>query len=125
VLHPEFRALATEVGNTLIYAASKTRGQPSNAIYLMGGVARYPRVASSIEGLVSMPVEVLNPFTVSPRAPMRPCSGLDPMPASHGGRSRGCAGARHMVDLSRRITACAPPARMAAWLGHAAPASSC
>jgi type IV pilus assembly protein PilM len=64
VLRPEFSALAGEVAQTLIYAASKTRGQSVERIYLMGSAARYPRIASLIEGLVSMPVEVLNPFTV-------------------------------------------------------------
>ncbi len=64
VLRPEFSALAGEVAQTLIYAASKTRGQSVERIYLMGSVARYPRIASLIEALVSMPVEVLNPFTV-------------------------------------------------------------
>lgn len=64
VLRPEFAALAAEVGNTLIYAASKTRGLSVERIYLMGSVARYPNVAHAVEGLVSLPVEVLNPFTV-------------------------------------------------------------
>lgn len=64
VLRPEFLALAGEVAQTLIYAASRTRGRSVERIYLMGSVARYPRVASLIEGLVSMSVEVLNPFSV-------------------------------------------------------------
>ena len=69
VLRPEFSALAGEVAQTLIYAASKTRGQSVERIYLMGGVARYPGVGSLIGGLVSMPVEVLNPFTVFSAGP--------------------------------------------------------
>ncbi len=69
VLRPEFSALAGEVAQTLIYAASKTRGQSVERIYLMGGIARYPRIASLIEALVSMPVEVLNPFTVFTAGP--------------------------------------------------------
>lgn len=64
VLRPEFSALSGEVAQTLIYAASKTRGKSVERIYLMGSVARYPQVASMVEALVSMPVEVLNPFTV-------------------------------------------------------------
>lgn len=64
VLRPEFSALAGEVAQTLIYAASRTRGQSVERIYLMGGVARYPHIGSLIEGLVSTPVEVLNPFGV-------------------------------------------------------------
>ena len=64
VLRPEFAGLAGEVGRTLIYAASKTRGQSVERIYLMGSIARYPGIAGLVEALVSMPVEVLNPFSV-------------------------------------------------------------
>lgn len=69
ILRPEFAALAGEVSRTLIYAASKTRGQSVERIYLMGSVARYPGVAGLLEQLVSMPVEVLNPFSVYSAAP--------------------------------------------------------
>lgn len=64
VLRPEFAALADEVNKTLIYTASKTRGQSVERIYLLGSVARYPGVADLIHGLVSMPVAVFNPFNV-------------------------------------------------------------
>ena len=64
VLAPEFAALAAEVGKTLVYAASKTRGQSVERIYLTGSVARHPGVARLLEDLVKMPVEVLDPFTV-------------------------------------------------------------
>ena len=36
VLRPEFAALAAEVNKTLIYTASKTRGQSVERIYLLG-----------------------------------------------------------------------------------------
>ncbi len=64
VLRPEFAALAAEVNKTLIYTASKTRGQSVERIYLLGSVARYPGVAELVQGLAAMPVEVFNPFSV-------------------------------------------------------------
>jgi len=64
VLRPEFATLAGEVTQTLIYAASKTRGQSVERIYLMGSAARYPGIAGLLQAMISMPVEVLNPFAV-------------------------------------------------------------
>jgi type IV pilus assembly protein PilM len=69
VLGPEFATLAAEIGKTLVYAASKTRGQSVERIYLTGSVARHPGVAALLEALVQMPVEVLDPFTVFTAAP--------------------------------------------------------
>jgi type IV pilus assembly protein PilM len=62
VLRPEFTALADEVNKTLIYTASVTRGSSVEQSYLLGSVARYPQVASFMQNLLSVPVEVLNPF---------------------------------------------------------------
>jgi type IV pilus assembly protein PilM len=64
VLRPDFAALAAEVNKTLIYTASKTRGQSVERVYLLGSVARYPGVAGMVQRLVSMPVEVVNAFSV-------------------------------------------------------------
>jgi type IV pilus assembly protein PilM len=62
VLRPEFAALADEINKTLIYTASVTRGSSVEQSYLLGSVARYPQVASFMQNLLSVPVEVLNPF---------------------------------------------------------------
>lgn len=62
VLRPEFAALSDEVNKTLIYTASVTRGSSVEQSYLLGSVARYPQVASFMQNLLSVPVEVLNPF---------------------------------------------------------------
>ncbi len=62
VLRPEFASLAEEVNKTLIYTASVTRGSSVEQSYLLGSVARYPHVASFMQNLLSVPVEVLNPF---------------------------------------------------------------
>ena len=80
VLRPEFMTLAAEVNKTLIYTASKTRGQSVERIYLLGSVARYPDAANLVQELVSIPVEVVNPFkafTARPDAAV--LSELDPI----------------------------------------------
>jgi type IV pilus assembly protein PilM len=66
VLRAEFAALTAEVNKTLIYTASKTRGRTVDKIYLLGSVARYPGIAGLLGELLSMPVEVLDPFSIFP-----------------------------------------------------------
>ncbi len=66
VLHPEFTALAAEIRKTLIYVGSKTRGRTVDAIYLIGSIARCPGLAEMLGNLLSIPVEVLDPFKVFP-----------------------------------------------------------
>lgn len=62
VLRPAFGVLAEEINKTLIYTASKTRGESVQRVRLLGSVARYPGVAAFVEELVSLPVEVLEPL---------------------------------------------------------------
>ena len=64
VLHPEFTALKAEVTKTLIYTASRTRGKTVDKIYLVGSVARYPGIAELLTESLSMPAEVLDPFSI-------------------------------------------------------------
>ncbi len=64
VLRADFAALAAEINKTLIYTASKTRGLAVERIYLLGSVARHPGIADLIQGLVAVPVKVINPFDV-------------------------------------------------------------
>ena len=66
VLHPEFAVLKAEVTKTLIYTASRTRGKTVDKIYLVGSVARYPGIAELLTESLSMPVEVLDPFSIFP-----------------------------------------------------------
>jgi type IV pilus assembly protein PilM len=80
VLRPEFMSLAAEVNKTLIYTASKTRGQSVERIYLLGSVARYPDAANLVQELVSIPVEVIDPFKAfSARPNAAVLSELDPI----------------------------------------------
>lgn len=62
VLRPEFAALVAEVNKTLIYTASRSRGRSVDQIYLLGSVGRYPGADRLLQGMLSIPVEVLNPF---------------------------------------------------------------
>jgi len=66
VLRPQFLALKAEVSKTLIYAASKTRGETVDKIFLVGGVARCPGIAELMSQDLSKTVEVLNPFSIFP-----------------------------------------------------------
>jgi Tfp pilus assembly PilM family ATPase len=66
VLLTEFAALVAEVGKTLIYTASKTRGRTVDKIYLLGSIARYPGIGELLSDLLAMPVEVLEPFSIFP-----------------------------------------------------------
>lgn len=62
VLRPEFASLVAEVNKTLIYTASRSRGRSVDQVYLLGSVGRYPGADRLLQGLLSIPVEVLNPF---------------------------------------------------------------
>ncbi len=66
VLRPHFLGLKAEVSKTLIYAASKTRGETVDKIFLVGSVARYPGIAELMSEELAKPVEVLNPFSIFP-----------------------------------------------------------
>ena len=64
VLRPEVTVLLQEVHKTLVYMASKTRGQSVHLIYLAGRVARYPTLLDIIREQLNIPVEILNPVAV-------------------------------------------------------------
>jgi Tfp pilus assembly PilM family ATPase len=64
VLRAELSAFAEEVGKTLVYLASRTRGQRIDRIYLIGPMAHYPGMRELLTGLLTMPVELLDPFSI-------------------------------------------------------------
>lgn len=66
VLRGEFGRLGAEVSKTMIYTASKSRGSTVERIYVTGGITRYPGICELLGELLSMPVEVLNPFSIFP-----------------------------------------------------------
>ena len=109
VLQPEFAEFAAEVGKTLIYTASRTRGQSVERLFLLGSVARYPGIERVVQELVGVPAEVVNPFSVftarpgaADRADLDPIAGI---------------GLRHVVThlhvLDRRLPAFAVHALLA------------
>lgn len=61
VLRPEFATLTAEVNNTLIYTASRTHGRTVDAIYVVGGIARYPGIEQFLREQFSLPLRVLDP----------------------------------------------------------------
>lgn len=79
ILYPEFAGIAEELGRTLIYIASKTRGREARCMYLNGGLAHYPYITNKMQRLVEIPVEVLNPFSMLETAgPSAYSTGLNP-----------------------------------------------
>ena len=64
VLRPEITLLLQEINKTLVYMASKTRGQSVAMIYLAGNVARYRSLLQILREQLNIPVEILNPVAV-------------------------------------------------------------
>ncbi len=62
ILTPGFAAVAEQIGNALVYTASRTRGASVDLIYLVGSIARWPGVDSLVSSLASIPVRILDPF---------------------------------------------------------------
>ena len=55
--------LTNEINKTLIYIASKTRGGSVERVYLLGSIIRFPNAAQWLNELLSIPVDILNPFS--------------------------------------------------------------
>jgi len=66
ILGPELLALKTEIGKTLDYAASKTRGSGVDRIFLAGGIAGYAGSAQFFGEALAKPVELLDPLAIFP-----------------------------------------------------------
>jgi type IV pilus assembly protein PilM len=62
VLRPSFFQLSEEIKDVLVYVASETRGGAVELIYLMGSLSRISAVDKVIDGLISIPVQTINPF---------------------------------------------------------------
>ena len=83
VLRSEFAPLAAEVNKTLVYTASRTHGRTVDRIYVTGTVACYPGIEQLLRELLSVPVEILDPFSLLPHrladtrvSELRPLSGV-------------------------------------------------
>lgn len=83
ILRPEIAALVAEVNKTLIYTASRSRGRSVDQVLLMGSFARIPGADRLMQGCLSIPVAVLDPFrsfrSAMPRdrlAALKPIAGM-------------------------------------------------
>jgi type IV pilus assembly protein PilM len=77
ILHPVFLEFIDNVNKTLIYTASMLHGKSVQQIYLLGRVARYPGADVFLEQMLSLPVAVMDPFSLfetsnSPGKPQNP-----------------------------------------------------
>ena len=64
ILHPVFLEFIDNVNKTLIYTASMLHGKSVQQIYLLGSVARYPGADTFLEQMLSLPVSVMEPFSL-------------------------------------------------------------
>ena len=63
VLQPELGLLVSEINRTLVYTASRSRGQGIDQVFLCGSVSRYPGVDQLLQRRLALPVKVMDPFT--------------------------------------------------------------
>lgn len=75
ILHHELIDLTREIGQSLSYVASLTRGDTAKIIYLMGGVSSYPGIKEVIESQIQIPVAIYDPAIQFPHWP-----GIFPLP---------------------------------------------
>jgi len=62
ILKPALMSLMEEVEKVVIYTASKLRGAAVDRVYLLGGIARWPGAAATLNRMLSLPVDVLDPL---------------------------------------------------------------
>jgi type IV pilus assembly protein PilM len=66
ILGPELLGLKSEMNKTLDYAASKTRGNSVDRIFLVGGIAGYAGSAQFLGEALAKRVELLDPLAIFP-----------------------------------------------------------
>ena len=62
ILKPNFIKLSNEVRKILIYTAAETQGGAIDAVYLLGGVARWPGADRYLSKLIKLPVVTIDPL---------------------------------------------------------------
>ncbi|NIR31002.1 MAG: pilus assembly protein PilM [Gammaproteobacteria bacterium] len=67
IVKPMLLELAEEVTKVLMYTASQTRGGSVDHVYLLGSIARWPGIETLINGMLSLPVRILNPVSAFDR----------------------------------------------------------
>lgn len=71
IAKPAFYALAEHIDRSVVYTASKARGAAPGRVYLLGGMARWPRAERLLEELTSLRVqrlELRDAFPFGPEA---------------------------------------------------------
>jgi type IV pilus assembly protein PilM len=61
ILKPGFQTVAEQVSNAFVYAASRTRGESVDFVYLLGPVSHWPGSDRLLSELISSPVRALDP----------------------------------------------------------------
>jgi Tfp pilus assembly PilM family ATPase len=81
IVKPALLSLADEINRTLIYIASRTRGEPVSRIYLLGSLARWQGMEQLLGSLVKLPVEIIpNPLKPFDNDNGKPYGQYEPMP---------------------------------------------
>lgn len=62
ILTPGFGGVAEQIGNALVYTASRTRGESVDLIYLVGAAAQWPGIDQLLSSLAAIPVRLLDPI---------------------------------------------------------------
>ena len=62
ILKPCLMELAEEVQKVVVYTASRLRGAAVDHVYLLGSVTRWPGVAETLNQMLALPVDVLDPL---------------------------------------------------------------
>ncbi len=66
ILRPRLLELRDELGKAALYAASHTRGAGIREVLLLGGVARWPRIAALLGVVLDLPVAIMDPLAALP-----------------------------------------------------------
>jgi type IV pilus assembly protein PilM len=91
IIKPELAKLVQEIQRGLMFAASESRGNRVNQVYLLGSIARWPGATELLASLADTPVATVpSPLTLFPSAPamaaQQPESGpefaIDSLPGS-------------------------------------------
>jgi len=74
ILKPSFLECVDAIQQVLLYASSETRGKPVQQIYLLGSIAHWAGADRLLDGLIEVPVTVLDPLAAF-AVPGSPASG--------------------------------------------------
>lgn len=80
ILKPIFLEFAKEVKKVLIYTAAETQGGAIDMVYILGSIARWPKIDSFLSDIIKLPIKTVNPFFgFSPNDPSIAADYLEPV----------------------------------------------